>query len=112
MSLLFHYTNRRGAQEIAISGEVRPGTTGVLYVTPDLYDSGAAAADMLGITGKTVEVVLGSARWDAARDVRVQVALPVRDGGWVVRSGGGGEVRVREPLPRDPGTVVFELRAP
>lgn len=112
MSLLFHYTNRRGAQEIAISGEVRPGATGVLYVTPDLYDSGAAAADKLGITGKAVEVVLGSASWDAARDVRIRVAMPVRDGGRVVRSGGGGEVLVRESLPRDPGSLVFELRAP
>lgn len=52
----FHYTSRYLAQQIIISGLLRPGRGGRLYLTQDTFERGADAANRLAITIKPVEV--------------------------------------------------------
>lgn len=52
-----HYTSRRFAQEIVIAGQLLPRSTiERIYLTQDVYSTGAEAAARLSILGKPVEV--------------------------------------------------------
>jgi hypothetical protein len=51
---LFHYTSRQFAQDISCSGILRPGPSGVVYLSPLRVDKGVDAAAILGGSG-TVE---------------------------------------------------------
>jgi len=54
----FHYTSRQLAQEIIISGYLRPRSFGGrIYLAQQTFSSGAEAAKKLSILGKSVEVV-------------------------------------------------------
>ena len=53
---LFHFTSRANAQDIIAQGVLRPGRGGRVYLTDDMYQSGAAAAGVLAILGKPIEV--------------------------------------------------------
>jgi len=52
----FHYTSRRLAQEVIVSGWLWPGRGGRLYLTQDTFERGADAANRLAISGKPVEL--------------------------------------------------------
>jgi hypothetical protein len=52
----FHYTSRHLAQEIIISGWLKPGRGGRLYLTGDSFERGADAANRLAILRMPVEV--------------------------------------------------------
>lgn len=89
---VFHYTSRAAAQSIRIDGRLWPGRGGKLYVTPSVFESGAAAAAQLSILGNPVEVVLAIPA-ERARDLTA--AVPVEpilgEAGQEVRPGGGLE---------------------
>ena len=54
----FHYTSRQIAQEIIISGYLKPTSVGGrIYLTQDTFENGAEAAKRLSILGKPIEVV-------------------------------------------------------
>lgn len=86
----YHHTSRDSAQSIICCGELRPGLSGRIYLTPTAYADGHLAANELSITGKPVELRLeiDHLRVTApSRRVR-----PIRDGlGRIVRRGGGLE---------------------
>ncbi len=52
----YHYTSRYQAQGILAAGRIRPGKSGLIFLTDRLYNNGAEASDMLGIGHKPVEV--------------------------------------------------------
>ncbi|MBI2917622.1 MAG: hypothetical protein HYY01_06465 [Chloroflexi bacterium] len=54
---LYHYTSRYLAQEVVVSGKLRPGPGSKLYLSQDSYQQGATAAAKLAIVNKPVEVV-------------------------------------------------------
>ena len=87
----FHHTSREAAQGIICCGELRPGLSGYIYLTPTAYVDGYIAANELSITGKAVEfrLEIDHARvGKAARRVR-----PLRDSlGRITRRGGGLEL--------------------
>jgi hypothetical protein len=94
---LHHYTSRSNAQEIANLGHLMPGVSGGVYVTPDLYDQGAAALDRLSIPSTSPEVVLiWSAEYGELNlDERdISEVEPLRIEGRLVRRGGGAEMHV------------------
>lgn len=53
---LYHYTSRQAAQGIICTGIINPGTSGRVYLSSELYATGAAAANALGIISKPVEI--------------------------------------------------------
>ena len=57
-NLCYHYTSRYAAQNIISTGRLSPSAGGVVFLTPDLYRSGAEAANRLAIIGKPAEVRL------------------------------------------------------
>ncbi len=88
--VMYHYTSRQFAQDINCSLIMRPGPSGIIYLTPETYDSGTGAACALGIIGKPVEFrceVNTQQRLDGPAIVR-----PIRDAnGNLIREGGGIE---------------------
>ena len=94
-----HYTSREGAQGISAQGEIRPGPSGRIYLTHDLYPFGADAADRLGIIGKPVEIAVLISRPTSAVD-GPELIHPVRGhDGTLLRRGGGTEYYVLDPVP-------------
>jgi S1-C subfamily serine protease len=89
----YHYTSRLAAQDIISMGLLQLNANGVLFLTPDVYQYGAEAANRLAIEGKPV-------------DVRVEIpAHLVTNPGpttWVVatarRDGLGKELTVTHPI--------------
>ena len=63
IGVCYHYTSRHGAQDIISAGLLQLNPNGVTYLTPDVYEYGAEAANRLAIEGKPIEV---------------SVAIPVR----------------------------------
>lgn len=52
----YHYTSRLSAQDIISTGLLQLNSNRVIFLTPDVYDYGAEAANRLAIEGKPVEV--------------------------------------------------------
>lgn len=118
MARYFHYTSRAHAQQIWIGGELRPGASGVLYLTPDLYDKGYQAAESLAIRGKPVEVALAFEDDHVQKSCRNGEDLsptrvePIREGGRLVRVGGGAECFMKSTLPLTTEVMLLSLREP
>lgn len=55
VDVFYHYTSRQGAQDIISTGLLQLNANGALYLTPDVYEYGAEAANRLAIEGKPVE---------------------------------------------------------
>ena len=101
----FHYTSRPAAQGIANARRMEAGASGFIFVTPDVYQSGAEAADRLSIpSGRSIDAVAlipaaslttmspippGSLVWPLTNPVN----------GRTERRGGGAEILVPGPLP-------------
>jgi hypothetical protein len=54
----YHYTTRHAAQDISISGEIRPGRDGLIYLTDVLYRLGWQATDYLALPSSRAEIAL------------------------------------------------------
>jgi hypothetical protein len=89
---LFHYTSRQLAQEIIISGLLKPRPHGKIYLTEDTYERGADVAKYLAIVNKPVEVVcmIPEAKVADLSDPRHVKAIHGPDGE-VIRPGCGSE---------------------
>ncbi len=107
-AVYYHYTSRQFAQDIYCTGKV-DNPHGVNYITPDLYTSGAEAAQSLGITKKPVEVICvipGHVLQTAmsgrvpASTVITGVTDPVT--GALVRRGGGNQIVIPQPIHLNP----------
>lgn len=109
----YHYTSRQGAQGIVASGRILPSPGGYVFLSPELYDAGARAADALSIQGKPVEfvIVLPVDQTQILSD-RILVS-EIRDGyGRVIRRGQGWQVTAPGDLPVPDGAQVLPLQAP
>lgn len=49
-----HYTDAVGRDGIEMSGQISPGPSGRLYLTPDFYDQGSEAQTMLALPHRPV----------------------------------------------------------
>ena len=106
---VFHYTSRELAQAIQISGWLRPGRGGKLYLTDDTYEDGAEAAKKLALTGKAVEMVLVvpvSATKDLSEPRPIEPILA--PDGSDIRPGGGRERTTQSPVDARP-LVIWSL---
>ncbi len=110
-NFLFHYTSCESVQSISASGYLRPGQSGKLYLTEDLYTAGAEAANRLAITGKPVEVVGVVPRERVVGDEGSEYVRSVRLGRALLREGGGREPWVSQVIQS--GAIRWlELSAP
>jgi hypothetical protein len=94
----YHYTSRQFAQDIGCTGQLKPGQSGFVYLTVQVYASGIDAADKLALTGKPIEIGIEVDIPGAGLSpTRVP---PIRDpSGAFLRKGGGTELRVPWPVP-------------
>jgi hypothetical protein len=93
----YHYTSRQSAQDIACGGQLKPGRSGSVYLTPQVYASGIDAADYLAIMGKPVEI---GVEVDIQGLGSPSPAHQLRDAsGAITRRGGGLEIKVSSTLP-------------
>ena len=92
--LLFHHTSRAAAQDIFISGSLRPPYPGAkVYFTPDPFERGAEAAARLAITGKIIELACIVPRARISRLSRARHVGSILDAnGAEIRPGGGTEL--------------------
>jgi hypothetical protein len=111
---VYHYTSRQNAQVISNDGELRPGASGGVYVSPDLYDRGAEALDRLAIPHTSPEMVF---IWFADYAVLavdeddVSEVEQYRQEGRITRRGGGTEIHVPGYVDVA-GARLLELRSP
>lgn len=103
-----HYTSREGAQGIAASGLMRPGRSGYVYLTKDLYAFGADAANRLSIINKPAELAClidgDTLPQKPSPPPEGPIAEPIRDDeGNLVREGGGSQFVMSASLsvPKD-----------
>jgi len=88
-----HYTSREGAQSISITSLIRPGRSGRIYLTRDVYTHGVDAANGLSIVNKPVELACFVDLNGAALAISPpSLVEPIRDDeGNILRHGGGTE---------------------
>jgi hypothetical protein len=96
----YHYTSRQGAQDIICSGLIHPSSSGRVYLSTEVYGSGAQAANALGIVGKAIEIAFEIADNPSPPGLSLPYqATPVLGpGGEVIRRGGGPEVFSINPV--------------
>jgi hypothetical protein len=89
----YHYTSRQAAQEIICTGIINPGKAGRVYLSSELYATGAAAADALGIVSKPVEIAfeISSDPPPAGLSLPFQASPVLGPFGNVIRRGGASE---------------------
>lgn len=105
----YHYTSRQFAQDIHCSGRL-DSPTGVNYLTPDFFESGAEAVQALAITRKPVEVAFIIAEHAVSQAIApgaIPASTPVGPitnpvTGLIVRKGTGMEIRIQNPIPLNP----------
>jgi hypothetical protein len=97
--VVFHYTSCQAAQEIAISGRLRPGRDGKVYLTDDMYGRGVDAARLLAIPNKAVELVF-SVLVDGVTEIAEErsVGAFLDEDGSELRPGGGTERWTAQPI--------------
>lgn len=83
-----HYTSREGAQGVISAGVIRPGRSGRVYLTQDLYAFGSDAANALSIVNKPVELACLVNIGNPSGPYPVE---PIRDEQGVIREAGGTE---------------------
>lgn len=97
MPSYYHYTSRQFAQDIGCTGQLKPGKSGSVYLTPQRYATGIDAADELALEGKPIEMGI---EIDMTGLAATNPVLPLRDStGAVRRRGGGAEVTVPHSVP-------------
>lgn len=108
---VFHYTSRIAAQNIINEGKIKAGALGRIFLTDDLYSSGAEAADRLGIVSKPVEVVFLIPHKLVKRGFEflptdLDIGSPERidfvrdtETGQLLRKGGGSQYKVSGEIP-------------
>ena len=109
MSIIYyHYTSRQFAQYIHCSGKL-DSPTGINWISPDFFQSGAEAAQALAITRKSVEVacVIGDYAVHLALQGPVPSPTPVLGitdplTGVLARKGGGNEIVINVPISLNP----------
>ena len=89
-----HYTSRQAAQAILAAGYIQPGTSGKIYVTDDLYVTGAEAANRLSIVNKPVEGVLLVPTEEVGTALPASVEELYDGNGELLTQGGGVEYEV------------------
>lgn len=92
---------------MSITGQIIPGTGGVIYLTDVLYRLGWHATDHLALPERNAEIAIAIPYADLPKDSDglpaveyrgvVQPVLAVR--GRALRRGGGHEWVVRQPIP-------------
>ena len=110
-SYVFHYTSRELAQAIRISGQLRPGLGGKLYLTDETYEQGGEAAQKLAIIGKPVEVVLVVPELVTSELGEPRPVEPLLAPDGDLRPGGGTE-RVTRYSVSVRGLVIWSLGSP
>lgn len=111
----YHHTSRLAAQNIVCTGIILPGTSGFVFLSTELYATGAAAADALGITAKALEIAfeISSNPPPPGLLAPAQVVPIVSPSGAVLRRGGGPEVRTPNPISAPPNAAKWiTLREP
>ena len=110
--IYYHYTSRELAQEISISGEIRPSNDGYVYLTDVLYQIGWQATDSLALPSTKAEVAIPvkierSVAWAGT-------ITPLRNpGGSFSRRGGGQQWIIAGPVNIAPYPWIWmELEAP
>jgi hypothetical protein len=95
----YHYTSRSAAQSIIATGIIKPGSDGFVYLAAEVYATGAAAADALGIDN-VVEIAFEISDRPPPRGLSSPFqALPVfGPHGEILRRGGGTEVKTANPV--------------
>lgn len=94
-----HYAPREGTQNILAAGEIKPGRSGRVYLTSDLYPFGCDAADKLSIVNKPVELACLIEDALVVEPEGPSPVEPIRDGsGDLIRAGGGTEYYVTVPI--------------
>lgn len=102
---LYHYTSREGGQGILVTRQIYGGKTGKVYLTPELYDSGAKAANRLAILDKPVELVFAIEHHGTT--IAVSRVRRIRRRGRLVRHGGGVEAARPTPVPTGDAPVLL-----
>lgn len=108
--IYYHYTSRELAQEISISGVIRPSSDGYVYLTDVLYRIGWQATDRLALPSTTAEVAIPV---QTDRAVWHSVVPAWFRGQELIRRGGGQQWVVDRPIPIAPYPWTWiELEAP
>lgn len=108
----YHYTSRQSAQDIGCTGQLEPGRSGFVYLTPQVHGSGIDAADDLAIIGKPVEIGVEVDTTGIPLTPATPVS-PLRDSsGALIRRGGGTEVKASQPVPVPNPTKWMRLIEP
>lgn len=113
----FHYTSAVAAQMIVAAGQLTPSAGGVVYITDEVYATGAEAANHLGIPVVGPEVSTNTGVFPLTKPVVMVCAIPAprvpaiaaaligpalqyrdRSTGQVIYWGGGGEFRYPQPI--------------
>ena len=95
-----HYTSREGAQSISITRLIRPGRSGRIYLTKEIYAHGVDAANGLSIVNKPVELACFVDLNGVALEISPpSLVEPIRDDeGNILRHGGGAEFFVTDQI--------------
>lgn len=122
-SWFFHYTTRDAAQHIAAAGFIRPGPSGRVWLTWDIFSHGHQARQALALNRGPIDVLfaidtetvrqVAMAYGDPKDHLQPSAVRPIRLGGagQLMLSGGGAEVTVGGPVPVNP-IRVLGLSAP
>ena|SRR5579863_3424614 len=97
----YHYTSRQRAQDIMCSGIIFPGPSGKIFLTTELYVTGASAVNALAITQKVIEaaIEIPSAPVPAGiSSPATRVSPIVAPTGMPIRRGGAAEQFCPGPL--------------
>jgi hypothetical protein len=111
-SVFYHYTSLQFAQDIGCTGQLTPGLSGFVYLTPQAYGAGIDAADELALAGKPIEMGIEI----DIKGISVSSPAPIgplRDSsGALIRKGGGTEVKAKIPVPVGNPTKWISLSKP
>jgi len=96
----YHCTSRLAAQDIICTALINPGKSGRIYLSTEIYATGAAAADALGITTKPVEIAfeIPDNPPPPGLSAPFQATPVIGPYGNVIRRGGGAEVYITSPV--------------
>ncbi|MBI4202357.1 MAG: hypothetical protein HY532_04480 [Chloroflexi bacterium] len=107
----YHYTTMASWEAISREGVIRAGKDGLVYLSPELYQTAEEATERLSILGKALECVIWLDRTLVQGRLMATPVKPIVDAVTqrVVREGGGAEIRHQGDLPL-PVRVAFLVR--
>lgn len=118
MAWFFHYTSHAHVQAMRRSGRMRPGVSGKVFLTPDLYDQGCVAADRLSTDHAVPRQMLVAfdqeaiENLDGVTELMIGLVEPIYLGDALYTTGGGHEVTISAEVPVTDVTLVLRLRDP